>query len=118
MHGTAECMPHASWPPLLLSWQAVSFKPNFSASITFALSPKRNATTAGLQVVDAMSGQSFRLLALAKGVVVGTDREALSCMTQEQLESHAQSFKLLGLLVLSNHLKHDSKDTISQLQQQ
>lgn len=65
-----------------------------------------------------MSGKSFRLLALAKGVVMGTDREALSCMTQEQLESQVQSFELLGLLVLSNHLKDDSKGTITQLQQQ
>ena len=65
-----------------------------------------------------MSGKSFRLLALAKGMLVDIDQEALSCMTQEQLESHAQGFELLGLLVLSNHLKDDSKATITQLQQQ
>ena len=64
-----------------------------------------------------MSGKSFRLLALAKGVLAGLDREAIDCMTQEQLESRAHSFELLGLLVLSNHLKDDSKDTITQLQQ-
>ena len=55
---------------------------------------------------------------MARGVVVGSDRETLSCMTQEQLESHAQSFELLGLLVLSNHLQTDSKVTITHLQQQ
>lgn len=70
------------------------------------------------QVIDDYSGQSFRLLALAKGVLRGFDRQALSLMTQEQLERQVDRFELLGLLVLSNPLRPDSKQTITELQQQ
>ena len=71
----------------------------------------------GLQVFDDFSGQSYRLLALAKGVLRGLDKQAMSLMTQEQLEAHAQGFELLGLLVLSNSLRPDSKATVTELQQ-
>ena len=70
------------------------------------------------QVVDEYSGQSFRLLALAKGVVQVKDRQALSVMSREELEKQVEHFELLGLLVLSNQLRPDSKDTIAQLQEQ
>ena len=70
------------------------------------------------QVIDEYCGQSFRLLALAKGVLKGRDRRSLSPMSQEQLEKQVQQFELLGLLVLSNHLRSDSKGTITELQQQ
>ena len=70
------------------------------------------------QVIDDYSGQSFRVMALAKGVLRGLNKHALSVMTQEELESHAQGFELLGLLVLSNSLYPTSKNTIIQLQQQ
>lgn len=70
------------------------------------------------QVVDEYAAQSFRLLALAKGVVTGMDRKVLSLMSQEEVEKHVNQFELLGLLVLSNHLRPDSQDTITQLQQQ
>ena len=69
-------------------------------------------------MIDDYSGQSFRLLALAKGTLKGMDRQALTLMTQKQVERHVDSFQLLGLLVLSNNLRPDSKDTITQLQQQ
>ena len=39
-------------------------------------------------------------------------------MSQEQLEKEVQHFELLGLLVLSNHLRPDSNGTITELQQQ
>ena len=71
----------------------------------------------GSQVFDEFSGQSYRLLALAKGVLRGVDKQAMSLMTQEQLEAHAQGFELLGLLVLSNSLRPDSKATVTELQQ-
>ena len=70
------------------------------------------------QVIDDYSGRSFRLLALAKGVLRNFDRQALSLMTQEQLERQVDRFELLGLLVLSNPLRPDSKQTITELQQQ
>lgn len=68
------------------------------------------------QVVDRLSGQSLRLLALAVGVVRGLDKPAVGLMTQEQLESRAERFDLLGLLVLSNNVQPDVKDTIMELQ--
>ena len=71
-----------------------------------------------VQVIDDFSGRSFRLLALAKGWLRGVSQEALTHMTQEQLEQQVGRFELLGLLVLSNHLRSDSRDTITQLQQQ
>ena len=71
-----------------------------------------------VQVIDDYSGQSFRLLALAKGVLRNFDRQALGQMTQEQLERQVDRFELLGLLVLSNPLRPDSKQTITELQQQ
>ena len=71
-----------------------------------------------VQVIDDYSGRSFRLLALAKGVIGGVDQKALAHMTQEQLEQQVDRFELLGLLVLSNELQHESKDTITELQQQ
>ena len=71
-----------------------------------------------VQVTDNFSGRSFRLLALAKGLLRGVSQEALTHMTQEQLEQQVGRFELLGLLVLSNELRHDSMDTITELQQQ
>ena len=58
-----------------------------------------------VQEVDKWSGRGFRLLALAKGTVYGPNRQSLGSLTLEQLESHADSFELLGLLVLSNQLQ-------------
>lgn len=70
------------------------------------------------QVIDEYSRQSFRLLSLAVGVLKGLDKQALSSMTQEQLEKHCLSFDYLGLLVLSNGLRLDSRETVLALQQQ
>lgn len=71
-----------------------------------------------VQVIHDYCQQSFRLLALAKGVLKGLDREALCLMSQEQLEKHVEQFELLGLLVLSSHLRTDSEPTVTELQQQ
>ena len=70
-----------------------------------------------MQVVDHYCGQSFRLMALAKGVLREQDRQSLCLMCQEQLEKHVKRFELLGLLVLSNQLRKDSKPAITELQQ-
>ncbi|DBA96365.1 TPA: hypothetical protein ACH3X3_002538 [Trebouxia sp. C0006] len=68
------------------------------------------------QVVDNYSGQSYRLLALAGGVVQGVGKLNLAAMSQQQLEARAGSLDLLGLFVLSNHLRHDSRECITHLQ--
>ena len=41
----------------------------------------------------------------------------LATTTQQQMESRIGSLDVLGLCVLSNHLRHDSKDTIQHLQE-
>ena len=87
-------------------------------SIEFSITPEACSGLLALQVIDDYSGQSFRVLALARGVLRGREREALTCMGQEQLEAQVERFELVGLLVLSNHLRPDSKDTIHQLQHQ
>lgn len=71
-----------------------------------------------IQVIDHYCGHSFRLLALAKGVLKGQDRQAWSLMTQQHLEAQVEHFQLLGLLVLSNLLRPDSRGTITELRQQ
>lgn len=71
-----------------------------------------------IQVIDEYCGQSFRVLALAKGVLKGRDQLAWSLMSQQQLETQVEQFELLGLLVLSNHLHPDSQATITELQHQ
>ena len=71
-----------------------------------------------IQVIDDYSGKSFRVLAQARGSLKGVDRGALMLMSQEQLEAQVQVFELLGLLVLSNHLRSDSIETVGTLQQQ
>ena len=69
-----------------------------------------------VQVVDNYSGQSYRLLALAGGIVKGVGKLNLAAMSQQQLEGKAGSLDLLGLFVLSNHLRHESKECITHLQ--
>ena len=71
-----------------------------------------------LQVLDEYSSRSFRVLALAKGVLNGLDRNTLMLMSQEQLEAQVKSLELLGLMVLTNHVRKDSVETIATLQQQ
>lgn len=69
-------------------------------------------------MIDDWSSKSFRLLALARGVIKAWDSHALGSLTQEQLEKQAESFELLGLLVLSNQLRPESAHTVEVLQQQ
>ena len=58
--------------------------------------------------------QGYRLLALAGGVVHGVEQLHLGSMTLPQLEARTQH--PLGLIVLTDHLRHDSKDTVQHLQ--
>ena len=68
------------------------------------------------QVVDNYSGQSYRLLALAGGVLKGVRGLHLAAMSQQQVEARAGCLDMLGLFVMSNHLRRDSKDSIEHLQ--
>ena len=67
------------------------------------------------QVVDDHSSRSFRLLAFAAGVVHGVEQLDLESMSLQQLEGWC-NLHLLGLVVLSNHLRPESTATISELQ--
>ncbi len=69
-----------------------------------------------IQVVDKYSKESFRLMALAVGKLAHVDQLDLSVLSQQQAEAHATGFELLGLIVLSNHVRPDSRDAILELQ--
>lgn len=67
------------------------------------------------QVVDDWSGQSYRILAIAKGTVHGVSSLKLGGMGLQQVEDLAYDLELVGLNIISNHLHHDSKETVTQL---
>ena len=69
-----------------------------------------------VQVVDEFSSKSFRLLAVAAGVIPEVHSLDLQRMTQQQVEAAAVSLQLLGLVVLTNSIREDSKDAIHQVQ--
>ena len=68
------------------------------------------------QVVDSYAAQSYRLLAVAYGEVRDVAKSGLAAMSLRELERQAGRLDLLGLVVMSNHLRPDSKDTIAHLQ--
>jgi len=70
-----------------------------------------------VQVVDKYSKKSLRVMALAVGTLPHVDHLELSVMTQQQVEALTPGFDLLGLIVLSNNLRSDSRDTVLELQQ-
>ena len=70
-----------------------------------------------MQVVDDYSRKSFRLLAMAVGVIPNAEELNLAMMTQQQVEACAVHMQLLSLVVLTNNVRPDSKDTITHLQE-
>ncbi len=70
-----------------------------------------------MQVVDDYSSKSFRLLAMAVGVIHNAKELNLAMMTQQQVEACAVHMQLLSLVVLTNNVRPDSKDTITHLQE-
>lgn len=70
-----------------------------------------------MQVVDDYSSKSFRLLAMAVGVIPNAEQLNLAMMTQQQVEACAVHMQLLSLVVLTNKVRPDSKDTITHLQE-
>ena len=69
-----------------------------------------------MQVMDDYSSRSFRLLAVAVGIIPNVQSLELLRMTQEQVEAHAVDMQLLGLVVLTNSIREDSKKTIHEVQ--
>lgn len=69
-----------------------------------------------IQVRDGYSSKSFRLMALAVGLIPDVHNMDLVRMTQQQVEAHVTHMDLLCLVVLTNNVRPDSKETISQLQ--
>ena len=70
-----------------------------------------------MQVVDDYSSKSFWLLAMAVGVIPNAEQLNLAMMTQQQVEACAVHMQLLSLVVLTNNVRPDSKDTITHLQE-
>lgn len=68
-----------------------------------------------LQVLVEYAGKSFRLLALAFGVMKGVSAAELAGMDQQQAEARCGPLNLLGLQVLSNHLRPGSRETVTNL---
>ena len=68
------------------------------------------------QVVDDYSSKSFRLLAMAVGIIRNAAKLNLAHMTPQQVETSATNMRLLSLVVLTNNLRPDSKETIRLLQ--
>ena len=71
---------------------------------------------AHVQMLDTYSDHSFRLMALALGTIPDVATAAVHQMSLAQIEAHAGGLQLLGIIVLSNPIKADSKDTIAELQ--
>lgn len=68
------------------------------------------------QVVDDYSSNSFRLLAMAMGTIQNASELNLAHMTPQQVEASATNMRLLSLIVLTNNVRPDSKETIAHLQ--
>ena len=68
------------------------------------------------QVVDDYSSKGYRLLAMAVGTLPTLNEADLSGLSQQQLEMRCSQIELLALVVLTNHVRPDSRDTITQLQ--
>lgn len=61
------------------------------------------------------AGQSFRLLAVAGGVLSNVSPAELAGMDQQQAEARCGPLDLLGLQVLSNRLRPSSRQTVTNL---
>ena len=66
--------------------------------------------------MDDWSSRSFRLLALATGTIKNFKQLEGAGLTMQQAEAAVSHMSLVGLLVITNALRADSKDTIAELQ--
>lgn len=69
-----------------------------------------------LQVLVKYAGQSYRLLALAVGLLEGVTAAELAKLDQQHAEALCGPLHFLGLQLLSNHLRPSSRETILNLQ--
>lgn len=69
------------------------------------------------QVVDDFSSKSFRLIAVAVGIIQHAPALDFSQMIRQEIESAATHLELLCLVVLTNSIREDSKDTIREVQE-
>ena len=69
-----------------------------------------------LQVTDELSSKAFRLMALAVGTLPNVSKLDVQHMSQQQLEKRAEKLEMLGLIVLTNHVRPDSRSTVTELQ--
>lgn len=69
-------------------------------------------------MMGTYSSHSFRLMALAMGVIPCVANTDLMHASQAHIEASARPLRLLGLIVLSNPVKAESKEIISELQDQ
>ena len=69
-----------------------------------------------MQVLDDWTSRSFRLLALAAGTVKNFSSLNPHTLTLPQAEAAVTHMSLVGVIVVTNQLRPDSKDTISELQ--
>ena len=67
-------------------------------------------------MVDDYSSKSYRLMAVAVGTIPDVGNLDVHHMSQQQIEAWVVDLRLLGLVVLTNFVRHDSKATISELQ--
>lgn len=67
-------------------------------------------------MVDDYSSNSFRLLAMAVGTIQNASKLDLAHMTPQQVEASATNMRLLSLVVMTNNVRPDSKETIAHLQ--
>ncbi len=67
-------------------------------------------------MVDIYSSKSLRLLAASVGVIPDAHKLDLARMTQQQVEACAVDMQLLSLVVMTNSVREDSKEAISQVQ--
>jgi len=98
---------------------AIRYMPRHAACSTLAvacLTTQQQQLLMSAKVIDQYSSNSFRLLALAVGVIPDVHEVDLLRLTQEQVEVCAMPLDLLSLVVLTNSVREDSKETISQVQ--
>ena len=69
-----------------------------------------------VQVTDHYSSKSLRLLAVACGVILDAQQLDIVRMSQQQIEASAVDMQLLGLVILTNSVRSDSRETVQQIQ--
>lgn len=67
-------------------------------------------------MVDEWTSQGFRLLALASGTIKHVSKYNVASLSLQQAEAAVKRMSLLGLIVVTNQLRPDSRDSIHQLQ--